>query len=66
MGHSLEQVIQPVLDKYSRDVHDAHSEGFEQGAQYVEGLILDRIEQDPEHRKYLKELLTWIESRPSR
>lgn len=66
MGHSLEQVIQPVLDKYNRDVNDARSEGFEEGFEYATNLLLDLADANPHAADYLKELAVWIKSRPNR
>lgn len=66
MGHSLERLIQPVLDKYNRDVHDAHSEGFEEGAEYIENLILDWADAHGEHETFLRGLVAWARTRPSR
>lgn len=66
MGHSLERLIQPVLDKYSRDVHDAHSGGFEEGAEYIENLILEWADAHGEHETFLRGLVAWTRTRPSR
>lgn len=66
MGHSLERLIQPVLDKYSRDVNDAHSGGFEEGAEYIENLILDWADAHGEHETFLRGLVAWTRTRPSR
>ncbi len=66
MGHSLERVIQPVLDKYNRDIDEAHHEGFEEGAEYIEDLLLDWADTHSEHETFIRQLVAWTKTRPSR
>jgi hypothetical protein len=66
MGHYLDPLLDEVKKKYSADVHDAYDSGFNEGAEYVENLLMDLADANPHAADYLKELVAWTKTRPSR